>query len=136
MAIRTPKLRERDLQAFGEDLLILDRWRIFNPEQHFNERSRKLVGEAGAPDTLAIRYAYGGWPCHSEVLFIEWKSASGRLSTEQRLWHTRERGLGAVTWIAKRMFDPTPEGFFAYYVSRGLMRRNMTMQDGRITVTR
>src|SRR5690349_5361847 len=120
------KLSEKDIQKTCEGYLEIDGWRIFRMEQNFSERKLKIVGEAGMPDTLAIRYGVTPVLCGAvqrispvfsgevepsfprqcaEVLFIEWKAARGRISREQKQWHVAERARGAMTLIAGLDFE-------------------------------
>jgi hypothetical protein len=135
------KILEKHLQKHGEDLLQLDGWRILRLEQNYSERKSKLVGEAGAPDGLYIRYAHFGflyinkqlmntsrdsdavWEAATEVMWIEWKSPKGRASTAQKIWHGAERKRGALTLIAGEDFPASIEGFVKWYNNSGLMRR-------------
>ena len=128
------KISEKQLQKHAEDILQLDGWRVFRPEQNFSERKRKVVGEAGAPDGLYVRY--GGFfhdgsdaadfmsECAAEVMWIEWKSAKGRPSTAQKIWHAAERKRGALALIAGEDFPATIDGFKEWYKNSGLMRKS------------
>jgi hypothetical protein len=125
-----PNLLEKHIQQACEDILLLDGWRIFRLEQNWSEKKCKRVGEAGAPDCMAVRYLehyQQGLPkALSEILFIEWKRPKGIIRAAQNEWHRYERKLGAVTWIAGEEFDATYEGFKAHYEASGLCRRRLT----------
>lgn len=88
----------------------------------------KGTGEKGMPDLLAIRYLFGESVPESEisefagVLWIEWKSARGRLAPHQRAWHDAERARGALTIIAGVDFDASIDGWLAWYRESGLNR--------------
>jgi hypothetical protein len=129
---------ERDLQLACEGLLQYDGWRILHFEQNFSERKRKVVGEAGAPDTLAIRYDINGlmgkwlrWqdgygdPTISHVVWIEWKRPKGIKSAAQKIWHRAERERGAVIWVAGEDFQTTYESFKDFYETSWLCRRKL-----------
>ena len=88
-------------------------------EQNWSERKRKRVGEAGMPDCLAIRYS----DVPITVMWIEFKRPGGKPSQAQLVWHRDERARGALTLIAGVDFEPTIEGFMAYYAQSGLKRR-------------
>ena len=111
-------------------ILEYDGWRSFKMERNFSEKKQRAFGEAGMPDRLYVRYAYGGsYPkfasgqCISEVLFIEHKSAKGIASAAQKLWHAAERKRGALTLIAGVDFVASIDGFLSWYESSGLKRR-------------
>jgi len=101
-------------------------------EQNFSEKKLKIIGEAGMPDRLYIRYAY--IDCMytpylrvvSEVLFVEWKRLEGKNATKtsqrQKYWILLERNRGAVVWIAGEDFPATIEGFRKHYKNSRLMR--------------
>jgi hypothetical protein len=137
------KILEKHLQKHGEDILQLDGWRILRLEQNFSERKRKIVGEAGAPDGLYVRYAHFGflyinkqltntsrdsdvvWEAATEVMWIEWKSPKGKPSTTQQIWHGAERKRGALTLIAGIDFPASIEGFQQWYRASGLQRKGL-----------
>lgn len=93
----------------------------------------KGFGEVGMADCLYIRYDPHphDWPktnpapCQGEILWIEFKSLTGKVSQHQRLWHAAERARGALTWIAGQDFPATTDGFLEHYRSSGLMRRKI-----------
>lgn len=125
--------KERDIQGACEDLLQWDSWRIFRLEQNWSERKVKSVGEAGAPDCLAIRYRptfkagsktlISLWESVAEVLFVEWKRPGGKSSQRQVDWHALERKRGALVWLAGETFPASVDGFLAHYRASGLNRR-------------
>lgn len=121
------KVLEKHLQKHAEDLLQLDGWRIIRVEQNYSEKKRKIVGEAGAPDGLYIRYGFPNntYFATALVLWIEWKSPKGKPSTSQKLWHEIERKRGALTLIAGIDFPATVEGFQTWYENSGLRRRKI-----------
>lgn len=116
-------VKEKDIQKAAEQLMEYDGWRIIRCELNYSERKQKSVGEAGMPDTLAIRYAIDHPSAFaSEVLWIEWKAPKGRLSTDQKKWHLGERIHGAKTAIAGIDFAPTYDAFVSWYRASGLNR--------------
>lgn len=122
------KLSEAHIQKACEDFLCLDGWRIHRLEQNYSERKRKVIGEAGAPDALAVRYhAHDGnavrFRAVTEVMFLEFKRPGGRPSQKQLDWHRLERARGALTLIAGQDFPATVDGFIEFYRSSGLLRR-------------
>lgn len=127
------KLCEADLQRTCEEFLQLDGWRIIRLEQNYSERKRKVVGEAGAPDMLGLRYGRmemvpGLWTpafqaSDCQIMWCEWKSARGKPSAKQLEWHQAERARGALTLIAGIDFPASIDGFMDWYRSSGLLRR-------------
>ena len=144
------KLLESHIAKTCTDCLVLDDWRPIKMEPISRREWGKGTGEKGMADYLYIRYPepqeWGeSWPhlkmltpirVKAMVMWIEWKRLRGKAKLHQKAWHDQERARGALTLIAGEDFPATPEGFFAHSAASGLMRRNMTMQDGRITVTR
>jgi hypothetical protein len=61
-------------------------------------------------------------PAACEVLWLEWKSRSGRVRKHQSAWHIKERARGAMTAIAGVDFSPTITGFWKWYRATGLAR--------------
>lgn len=134
----TPKLRERAIARTCCDFLELDGWRILACEPVSRKEWGRGFGEKGMADTLAIRYDFDppneSWngprssklviSCRkcAEVLWIEWKAASGRLAPHQRAWHTAERARGALTLIAGEDFEASIDGFILWYRGSGLNR--------------
>lgn len=139
-----PELTEAQIERTCSDYLALDGWRMLKTNP-VSDRSRgKGFGQKGMPDCLYIRYTprVGGqnippgihieksmplndwWrsTCQAELLWIEWKSAKGRIQSHQREWHCLERLRGAATWIAGQEFPATIEGFQAFYRKSGLWR--------------
>ncbi len=120
---------EADLQKACEDLLEYDGWRIFRIEQNYSERKRKVVGEAGAPDGMYIRYYTGGLPQAKrqdvQLCWIEWKSPQGMPSNAQRAWIAQETARGALVLLAGADFPATVDGFLEYYRKSDLMRRKI-----------
>ncbi len=126
------KILEKHIEQTSTQLLEADGWRSLKMEQNFSERKRKLVGEAGMPDRLYIRYglAWGSlterifipaW-VSAQVLWIEWKRPKGKFSKNQEEWHRRERLLGALTMVAGVDFPASIEGFAHWYADSGLCR--------------
>ena len=118
---------ESSIEKAVTTLLECDGWRSFKMEQNFSPVKMKIVGEAGMPDHLYIRYReeWSVWPGLAQVLWIEYKSAKGKLSASQRIWHEAENKRGAWTLIAGIDFKPSLEGFCEWYRNSGLMRRKI-----------
>ena len=126
-------LRESHIEKAATDYLCLDGWRSIKMEQNFSEKKRKTVGELGMADHLYIRYQgrhnrdfasdLPNWPrAEAEVLFVEYKSASGKLKPAQLQWAAAERARGALVWLSTVDFPPTIEGFQQHYRDSGLAR--------------
>lgn len=136
---------ERDLENYGTGLLELDGWRSFKMEQNFSERKVKLVGEAGMPDRLYLRYydprfdrsewlegEGTAWQrAQAQVLFVEWKRKGGKAKQHQLDWIAAERARGALVWLAGEDFVATPEGFYEHYAGSGLMRKTISPPGAR-----
>ena len=58
----------------------------------------------------------------AEVLWVEYKSATGKLKPAQLQWAAAERARGALVWMATVDFPPTIEGFQQKYRESGLAR--------------
>jgi hypothetical protein len=130
-------LRESDIQRTICDFLRAEQWRVFEFEQEWSERKKKLLGEEGMPDVLAIRYEcntegpYGNEVCvrvHAEVLWCEMKRIDkrGRLTkatAKQREWKLIEQKRGALCVTLGEEMPPSFEGFRDWYVKAGLQRR-------------
>ncbi len=120
------KLSEADIQRTCTEFLELDGWRALRTDPCSDRRRAKGFGEIGMADHLYIRYAimqaFHPW---AEVLWVEYKRPKGKATPEQIAWHNAERARGALTWIAGIDFEPTIEGFEAYYRASGLMRRDI-----------
>jgi hypothetical protein len=123
-------LKEADIQRTVCDHLRAEGWRVFEFEQHWDERAKKLRGEAGMPDILAVRYQ-GDMRFVSrgiaQVLWVELKRVTRRgnttkAATAQLDWHRDERARGALTWIAGVDFPATIEGWLEHYKASGLAR--------------
>ena len=120
---------EAEIQRECLNLLERDDWRILvtNP---VSDRTRgRGFGELGMADAMAIRYVnYSDWlespGANCAVMWLEFKRGKGGvLASHQRAWHTKERARGALTLIAGEDFQPSVEGFRAWYRASGLMRR-------------
>ena len=138
-------LKEADIQRTICDFLRAEQWRVFEFENEWSERKKKLLGEEGMPDVLAIRYV-GEWTQHpdppqrfcgttealvraeSEVLWLECKRIDkrGRLTKPtpaQKDWKLLERKRGALVWTLGEECEPSFEGFKALYGASELQRR-------------
>jgi hypothetical protein len=135
-------LKESDIQRTICDFLRAERWHVFEFEQEWSERKKKLLGEEGMPDVLAIRYGFGeiGFfnmsipnaevyhRSHAEVLWCEMKRIDkrGRLTKatpKQREWKLLEQKRGALCVTLGEEMPASFEGFWDWYVKAGLQRR-------------
>jgi hypothetical protein len=114
------KVPERLIALECEKLLAEDRWRTLRCEPISDGSRARGFGEIGMADLLCLRYSREGAAC--EVLWIEFKSTSGRVKKHQLDWHIRERARGAVTAIAGVDFPATVKGFWDWYRASGLAR--------------
>jgi hypothetical protein len=112
------KPSESQIQKACEDILRAHRWRILRFEQNYSVRKRKVVGERGMPDVLAMRYYRG---TTTQSVWIEFKTPKGKPSDIQLRWHATERLLGAFTAIAGLDFPATIEGFEIWAKKNGLI---------------
>lgn len=134
-------LREVDIQRTVCDHLRAEQWRVFEFEQHWDERAKKLRGEPGMPDVLAIRYECppelnegfsrflrDSAASNARVLWLELKRVTKRgqttkASQAQLDWHRDERARGALVVVAGCDFPATIEGWLSWYKQSGLARR-------------
>ncbi len=137
-------LKEADIQRTVCDFLRAEQWRVFEFEQEWSERKKKLLGEEGMPDVLAIRYtgvnsaAVVGRGCGNsailhggtlaQVLWLECKRIDkrGRLTKPtqaQKDWKLLEQKRGALVWTLGEECEPSFEAFRDLYRSSGLQRR-------------
>ena len=135
-AIKQPRRKlEKQLQQQGSDYLALDGWRRIRTDlEHLRGMG---VQEPGMADDLYIRYRGRAIRmfvrcdvvkekelAETDVLWVEYKCSTGVLSQKQNDWHSKERALGALTWIAGIDFKPaTFDGFKAHYQQSGLARK-------------
>lgn len=108
------------IEAECTKLLEEDGWRALRTDPVSDRGRGKGFGELGMADHLYIRYHYA--PLVS-VLWIEFKSASGKPKKHQLDWHAKERARGALTLIAGVDFPASVEGFKGWYANSGLRRR-------------
>jgi len=135
MKTRRPKLLESDIQRQISEFLELDGWRALRTDPCSDRARGKGFGEVGMADHLYIRYPttefqmeYGlsrGSFC--QVLWIEHKRPDGRASDKQKQWHMAERARGALTLIAGEDFEPSLDGFLAWYHHSGLMIKRLSL---------
>ena len=132
-------LKEADIQRTVCDFLRAEQWRVFEFEQEWSERKKKLLGEEGMPDVLAIRYRVAVshvpvGPLTSRemytdmVLWLECKRIDkrGRLTKPtqaQKDWKLLEQKRGALVWTLGVECDPNYEAFRELYIASGLARR-------------
>jgi hypothetical protein len=122
---RQPRRRlEAELEQQCTDFLALDGWRSLKTDP---PQLRGLgVIEKGIPDRLYIRYhemPHREIDPLADVLWIEFKAPSGRVSQAQSDWHMAERARGALVWVARENFGASCEEFIAFYRASGLLRR-------------
>jgi len=123
---QAPKPSERDIQRACTEILEWDGWRAIRTE-HAIERDpktgkvRRRVGEVGMPDYLYLRYEFGRGA--AEVMWVEWKTLRGGVSTKQLMWAGNETLRGACVLIAGEHFPATIEGFREWYATSGLQRK-------------
>ena len=127
---------EADIQRTVCDFLRAEQWRVFEFEQEWSERKKKLLGEEGMPDVLAIRYVPRGRGNGNpklasgvaEVIWCEMKRIDkrGRLTKPtpaQKDWKLLEQKRGALVWTLGEECEPSFEAFRELYRSSGLQRR-------------
>ena len=119
-------LKEADIQRTICDFLRAEQWHVFEFEQEWSARKKKLLGEEGMPDVLAIRYSH--IKRFAQVLWCEMKRIDkrGRLtkpSPAQRVWKLLEQKRGALVWTLGEECEPSFEAFRDLYRSSGLQRR-------------
>lgn len=135
-AVKAGQPSESDIEQTCSEWLALDGWRSLKTDPVRNREWGKGFGELGMADRLYLRYNDGErldpvsilmsrvTRLHG-VMWIEWKSKSGRPSKHQTNWHIGERGRGALTLIAAIDFPASIEGFQNWYRASGLMRRKI-----------
>lgn len=108
------------------NLLEQDGWRSLRTDPVSDRGRGKGFGEPGMADHLYIRYSpHGSLAIHrekTETLWVEFKSADGKLRKNQGPWHEIERARGALTWIAGVDFPASVAGFVEHYRKSGLNR--------------
>ncbi len=116
-------LPEWMIEAECTKLLEADGWRALRTDP-VSDRSRgKGFGEVGMADHLYLRYDSIYLRAH--VLWVEFKSASGKPKKHQIEWHAKERARGALTLIAGQDFPASIDGFRGWYRASGLNRGNV-----------
>lgn len=112
-----PKLTEAQLSRQVQDFLKLDGWRVLKQEPLSRAGGGRYAGELGMADLLAIRYAnpLRGWS--AAILWLEIKSAKGKVAKHQAEWHAAERARGGEVWIVSNF-----EAFKLVYCGSGLNR--------------
>lgn len=125
------KISEAHIQGTCRDFLALDGWRLVITDPPW---MRGLaVSEPGICDDLHIRYKHNAtkvpdlylpW---AEVLWMEWKSKTGKAGEHQKAWHRAERARGALVWVAGEDFPKSIEGFQEFYSKSGLMRKKLSI---------
>jgi hypothetical protein len=118
---------EAAIEAECTKLLEQDGWRALRTDPVSDRGRGKGFGELGMADHLYIRYVtvaeFGGETYGTaDVLWIEFKSRSGKPKSHQIEWHRNERARGALTVIAGVDFPASTEGFNAWYRASGLNR--------------
>lgn len=117
--MKAPRLLEKEIVKTCVEFMRLDGWRAVKMEPLSRKEWGKGSGEKSMPDWLFVRY---GGAKGEELLWVEFKSARGRLSQGQKDWHALERARGARVAAAKEDFLPSIEGFAAWYRDSGLLR--------------
>lgn len=108
------------IEAECTRLLEQDGWRALRTDPVSDRGRGKGFGELGMADHLYLRY---GSHCEvPSILWIEFKSASGKPKKHQIEWHTKERARGALTWIAGVDFPASVTGFVEHYRVSGINR--------------
>ncbi len=107
---------ETDIQEECVKLMQEDGWRALRTDPVSDRGRGKGFGELGMADYLFLRD--GVCP----ILWVEFKSRKGILSSKQVEWHRNERARGFRTWIASLDFPASVEGFRAHYAASGLQR--------------
>lgn len=124
-------LSEAHIQATCTAFLELDGWRALRTDPTSDRARGKGFGEVGMSDHLYVRYnlperflsqATPETRAYAEVLWVEYKSASGKLKPAQLQWAAAERARGGLVWLATVDFPPTIEGFQQHYRDSGLAR--------------
>lgn len=117
-------------EAEATRLLEEDGWRSLRTDPVSDRGRGKGFGEIGMADHLYIRYVATSMyftehhlKADAEVMWIEWKSASGKPKKHQIEWHQKERARGALTLIAGVDFPASLAGFTEWYASSALRRR-------------
>lgn len=129
-----PRLKEIDVQLACVDFMRLDGWRPLRTDPCSDMRRGKGFGELGMADHLFIRYcSETPGDALAEVLWVEFKRPAGfqrgtwrsatKASQDQMAWHRAEKYCGARTAIAGPDFEPSYDGFVAWYRKSGLLRR-------------
>jgi hypothetical protein len=136
------KLSEADVQVACVHFMMLDGWRPLQTDPCSDRRRGTGFGEKGMADHLFIRgpelepfwksEIKMGAPMPDvatvaalcQVLWVEFKRPKGFKTPEHQLmWHLRERLDGFLTIYASIDFEPTFDGFAAWYRASGLLRR-------------
>lgn len=144
---RLPRLKEADIQSACVGFLELDGWRALRTDPCSDKARATGFGTKGMADHLfmrlpvrpdyverehmkAVQYACA-FPYRSvksrascvEVMWIEFKRPGTKAAKHQLDWHLAERIRGFLTLIAGLDFEPTYDGFVAWYRQSGLLRR-------------
>jgi hypothetical protein len=106
-------LKEREVTKLVCDFLRAHRWRLIRMNVTTLQLRGQWVrfGESGSPDFLCLHYLPNGL---AAVLWLEFKSKSGKLARHQELWHARERKDGASVYVV-RDFDSFREFYRASF---------------------
>ena len=108
-ALLADAITEEELLTTIARFLELYKWRWchFRPARTSKGWRTLLQGHRGLPDICAVR--------GTRLLFIELKSARGRLTPEQTAWldaltNVRSAKVEVYTWTPARLLDGTVEG--------------------------
>lgn len=120
------KLSESDIERQITDLLALDGWRAIKTDPCSDRARGKGFGEKGMCDVLYVRYHPDALTLGDrqacDVMWIEHKKPGGKVSPHQAAWHQAERARGALVVVATVDFEPSVDGFLAWYRKSGLAR--------------
>jgi hypothetical protein len=142
-----PQVSEASLAQACTQLLELDGWRALKTDPVSDKSRGKGFGERGKADYLYIRYEMRNWSeedrsiaCRrlagertiAQVMWIEWKTPTGRVAPHQHSWRERERKRGALALIAGIDFQASIEGFCRWYSESGLQRRTLLVSGKKL----
>jgi hypothetical protein len=141
---------EADIERTCTEWLALDGWRCLKTDPVSRPEWGKGFGEKGMADCLYIRYydhwdstrpasagnpngvsPQRGYPASCapvELIWIEWKSKTGRAAAHQLEWQAREVCRGAMVLCAGRTFPQSIEGFQEWYRASGMQRRGRSIE--------
>ena len=125
-----PRISENHIQETVVEYLQWDGWRAFRTELTVQREYGRVVGEAGQPDYLFMRYraTFRNLVAQdiristdysvSQILWIEFKAPGKSPRPDQLAWHKSERERGALVLVVDDI-----DAFIQWYESSGLLRR-------------